>query len=131
MTGKGKSTISALDSHGGKHSIPTEADIETGINRQAAQLSVPGTEAPVPPGILRQAKRVLELRNDAKLAKQRADAAHDFLLSAMKKAAILRFVLDEPNMASPITFRVKASEEKMAMENYRKPHLPDPSSAVG
>lgn len=129
MSGK-KQTISVADACGRVTSVDPD-DIERGLGRRSSQLSVPGTEQKVPPGILRQAKKCLELRDAAELAKQRSEAANDFLLAAMKREGVSLFVLDDPNMASPMTFRIKSADEKIAVDGYHKPHLPELGSAVG
>lgn len=94
------------------------------------QQTIPGTEPKIPPAILRQARKVIELRNDMELAKQRHDLALDYLHSAMAKIPLMRFVLDEADMPVPLVFKIDQAEPKVKVEHYKKPVLEESSSAT-
>lgn len=131
IRGGNDATTKVTGPRGDQHSVAGD-DIDGAIRGgRSSQLSIKGTEQKVPPGLLRQARKWLDLRDAAEIAKARADAAHDFLLSMMAKEAVPRFVLDEPNMPSPIVFRIDQPEQKVKCDGYKKPQLPDLSSAVG
>lgn len=108
-------------------------DKTTPITTGRKQTTIPGTEPKIPAGILRQAHKVLEMKDAAELAKKRADQALDFLHAAMAREKVERFVLDEPDMACPLVFHVDPGEPKLKIDGYKKPEITgdDMSKAVG
>ncbi len=92
------------------------------------QQEIPGTEPKLPPGLHRQALKVLDLRDQLELAKQRLERATDYLHSAMEKASLPFFSVRDESKGR-VTFRLVQPDPKVKLEDYSKPNLPDDGEA--
>jgi len=90
----------------------------------AEQPSLPakGMESNIPPGVERQARKVVELRDEMELAKARLKLATEILHSRMRKAG----VYDVPLLteAGRVTLRATQPDEKVTIEGYHRPEFP-------
>jgi len=92
------------------------------------QEQIPGTEPQIPAAILRQAHIVIEKRDEAELAKQRAELALEILHAHMAKADVRSFLLMHHGDGSVISFAITAADPVVKIKGYIKPHLEGPES---
>ncbi len=83
----------------------------------------------LPPGIRAQALRVLELRDAAEVAKQRAELALEILLSRMAKAELRTFRIRPPEGGEVVEFFLDQRDPQVKLRGYKKPTL-DGSESV-
>ncbi len=94
------------------------------------QQTIPGTEPKLPPGVLRQAMRVLDLRDDMELQRQRLDVATEHLHSLMAKHNLQWFSVPATDNRNRVSFRLEQADPKVKFEDYKKPVLPGSEEAA-